>query len=376
MRFKIRKQNLHEERVHVPDWIRKFSYPGWTNVFQLVPNNKSLYPEDLRPDWKTQFNDWNGKILLLAKDGCPTRVIREAVNEGESQPWRYAQQELGDEGGWRTNNRLHRFASVIPGGKLYGSATANMLYDNPGWSRSLPGFYGGPLHEFLKPVLGWVLESMPRVEWVACLGKEAWFLTCMTLGNPSAAERFKEYRESHLPVVGSVGNKRITAFPLYHPAALGNAINEMGDGWQALGAALSGPLDRAVDEKLLTLRATRALTACTTQQQTPPTHRNFDTRNSAAKRHPIVTATLSRRQCRIKFMTGDNLIHVSPEYDSGNTWAKIIAYARSTGCHAQGKDRGEAILGFQEAAKAHLESLMETGRPIPAARRFLFQDVS
>ena len=42
------------------------------------------------------------------------------------------------------------------------------------------------------------------------------------------------------------------------------------------------------------------------------------------------------------------------------------------GCHAQGQDRGEAILGFQEAAKAHLESLMETGRPIPEAFRDKF----
>jgi hypothetical protein len=86
----------------VPNWIREFSYPDWTNVFHIVPNNKNLYPEALRPDWKTQFNDWNSKILLLAKDGCPSDVIREGRDKGESQPWRYAQQELGDKGGWRT----------------------------------------------------------------------------------------------------------------------------------------------------------------------------------------------------------------------------------------------------------------------------------
>lgn len=34
------------------------------------------------------------------------------------------------------------------------------------------------------------------------------------------------------------------------------------------------------------------------------------------------------------------------------------------GCHAHGSDRGEAILRFQEAAIAHLEALLETGRPI------------
>lgn len=42
------------------------------------------------------------------------------------------------------------------------------------------------------------------------------------------------------------------------------------------------------------------------------------------------------------------------------------------GCHAHGKDRGEAVLRFQEAAKAHLEALLETGRPIPRAFRDRF----
>ena len=43
-----------------------------------------------------------------------------------------------------------------------------------------------------------------------------------------------------------------------------------------------------------------------------------------------------------------------------------------SGCHAHGKDRGEALLRFQEAAKAHLETLLETGRPIPVAFRDKF----
>jgi len=49
--------------------------------------------------------------------------------------------------------------------------------------------------------------------------------------------------------------------------------------------------------------------------------------------------------------------------------------AKSTllpGCHAHGHDRGEAIPRFQEAAKAHLETLLETGRPIPPAFRDKF----
>jgi predicted RNase H-like HicB family nuclease len=49
--------------------------------------------------------------------------------------------------------------------------------------------------------------------------------------------------------------------------------------------------------------------------------------------------------------------------------------AKSTllpGCHAHGRDRGEATFRFQQAAKAHLEALLETGRPIPAAFRDKF----
>ncbi len=42
------------------------------------------------------------------------------------------------------------------------------------------------------------------------------------------------------------------------------------------------------------------------------------------------------------------------------------------GCHAHGTDRGEALLRFQEAAKAHLEALLETGRPIPVPFRSKF----
>ena len=42
------------------------------------------------------------------------------------------------------------------------------------------------------------------------------------------------------------------------------------------------------------------------------------------------------------------------------------------GCHAHGRDRGEALLRFQQAAKVHLEALLDTGRAIPPAFRDKF----
>ena len=51
--------------------------------------------------------------------------------------------------------------------------------------------------------------------------------------------------------------------------------------------------------------------------------------------------------------------------DEDGVW--IAKSSLLSGCHAHGRDRGEAALRFQQAAKAHLEALLETGRPIPPA---------
>jgi predicted RNase H-like HicB family nuclease len=56
--------------------------------------------------------------------------------------------------------------------------------------------------------------------------------------------------------------------------------------------------------------------------------------------------------------------------DTNGVW--IAKSKLLPGCHAQGRDRGESILRFQEAAKVHLEALLETGRPIPPAFRDRF----
>lgn len=210
-------------RPQVPDFIRTYEPPdGWTNVFALVPSNPNLYGTE------TLFGDWDGGTLLLAKDGAPTPVIRALRDKGDPQPWRHAQRERGDTGGYRTNESLVAAASSLTGGLLYGSATANLLCDDPKWSRSLPGFYTGPLHDYLARVLKWVLNSMPNVERVICLGEEAWFLTSTVLGHPDVASEFARYRNGCIPLVGSLAEKPVTAFAMYHPAArVSNVAKEM-----------------------------------------------------------------------------------------------------------------------------------------------------
>jgi len=56
--------------------------------------------------------------------------------------------------------------------------------------------------------------------------------------------------------------------------------------------------------------------------------------------------------------------------DEDGVW--IAKSSLLPGCHAHGRDRGEATLRFQQAAKEHLEALLETGRSIPEAFRDKF----
>jgi predicted RNase H-like HicB family nuclease len=64
------------------------------------------------------------------------------------------------------------------------------------------------------------------------------------------------------------------------------------------------------------------------------------------------------------------LSKINLRQDEDNVW--IAKSPLLPGCHAHGRDRGEATLRFQQAAKDHLEALLETGRPIPEAFRDKF----
>lgn len=211
----------------LPDWIRHHSPPEqWTNVFSLPHvHTDRLYATE------TLFGEWGGRTLLLAKDTAPTKEITR---------WEHAERELGDKGGWKTNQWLKEHADSIPGGKLYGSATANLTYNGEGWSRSLPGFYAGPLQDYLTRVLRWVLESMPNVEVVGCLGAEAWFLTTTVLGHPGAARSLREHRNAARSIEGEHAGKRITAFALYHPAARVSNTAKMA-AWSAMTRGAAAP---------------------------------------------------------------------------------------------------------------------------------------
>jgi hypothetical protein len=107
--------------------------------------------------------------------------------------------------------------------------------------------------------------------------------------------------------------------------------------------ALSVSNNVGVDQEAL-LQTRSSLTANTTPQRTQPKPRNYDTRKPVPKHQPVSTATLPRRQCRVQFMVGKKVVHISPEYVSGNTWDKIIAYERSKRGGARVSNGAELII--------------------------------
>jgi len=60
------------------------------------------------------------------------------------------------------------------------------------------------------------------------------------MDNFVAASNFQQYRDSRQPVDGRIGEKKIRAFPLYHPAAR-VSTDLMESGWRALAKNVRSP---------------------------------------------------------------------------------------------------------------------------------------
>ena len=149
--------------VNIPDWIKNFRYEGYTNVFEIIKDCPRFYATE------TLYGDWDAEVLLLAKDAAPAHVIYELFKKEGKDAWRHAQRRLWDKGGVKTNERLDRLVKkFLPelhkdGNLLYGSALANLLFNEPNWSRPLPGIKRGALFTHLGSMLKWVIEEMPNL---------------------------------------------------------------------------------------------------------------------------------------------------------------------------------------------------------------------
>jgi predicted secreted protein len=220
----------------IPDWIKNFRHQGFTNVFELegMDGLERLYATE------TLYGDWDGKVLLLAKDAAPAHVIRNLCAAEGNSGWRHAQRDLGDEKGWRTNERLSMLvAQNLPGIRsLYGSAAAHMMSDNPSWSRALPALHHGPLQTHLMQTLRWVLDEMRNCSAIACLGGDAWRMACNAFGAGKEAKSYTRFRDSETVLEIQHHDRSIGLTCHYHPSARVSNANRQ-RGWVVLSSYLS-----------------------------------------------------------------------------------------------------------------------------------------
>lgn len=188
----------------IPDWIRSFHCPGYTNIFELLPEETKLFCTE------TLFGDWDAPTLLLAKDAAPVDVIQERMAEEDEDPWRHSRRDL-DRMGWRTNEKLVELSQHVLGSKLYGSALAHLLKNDQATSSPLPGFNADPLRGHLRRVLDFVVKEMASLSTIICLGNESWNLVRL-----SFAPGVQRQSPRAFPVSVNAHGKPITVFRMYH----------------------------------------------------------------------------------------------------------------------------------------------------------------
>jgi hypothetical protein len=152
----------------LPTRITEAAVPGYVAAHRLVPGEPRLF------ETESLYGDWGARVLLLAKDFGPTRIVRDRIAAGDPRPYRH-------EPTMRANRQLQRLAGPVEGmGLLYGSALGNLLRDDGQISGALPNRAAAMAYGV--EVVRFVLEHMPARRWVVCLGREAWEVATAALG--------------------------------------------------------------------------------------------------------------------------------------------------------------------------------------------------
>jgi len=207
----------------LPTWLTTFALPGYTNAYSLLPAETRLYGTE------SLYGDWNARILLLAKDFAPSRILRDRITAAHPRPYSH-------EPTLKTNVRLqqltgHLALSPDPTacGLLYGSALASLCRDDGRMSGTLPSRTAALA--FGARVLTFALNHLPCLRAIVCMGEEAWLVTAATLGINAD---WRDSRES----CAIVRVNRISIIAAYHPAAR-VAHAESQRAWEQVSCAIT-----------------------------------------------------------------------------------------------------------------------------------------
>ena len=203
----------------IPDWIRGFTLEGYRNVYELLPHESCLYgAEDL-------YGDWRGDTLILGREHGPVAGVTARIDADERTPF----------GHTRGDSKTELLKQRVMAGKLnqaiwsrecgllYGTAVAGLCRAGARATGTLPKkdealTYGAQV------LSGFVLQQMPNLRQVICLGREAWQVTTRAFevtGRDRAIPSLKPVR-AEVPDEFATKAPHVTLLPLHALGTVGN----------------------------------------------------------------------------------------------------------------------------------------------------------
>lgn len=205
----------------IPSALRRLRARGYRNIFELTDTGR-LYGTE------TMAGDWQGRLLLLSKDFAPSALIERRLRAGERDVW-YHQPD------WPTNRAVAgRLAAN--GVRLDDPRRAGVLFGSVCWLLRADGRTSGPLpagwQRPAREVLAFTLAAMPRLEAVACLGRDSFDFVTGFLGVRADWRRQRDLRRP-------VEARGLAIHALSHPGNLGTLSRLPGAAWAEKQAAVA-----------------------------------------------------------------------------------------------------------------------------------------
>ena len=197
--------------------MRTARVDGYTNIYELLPDEPAVYGTE------TLYGDWAGALLVLAQDFTTDANMRGRIAAGDPTPYHHTPT-------LDTNLRLAQLisGSGYTGGVLYGSALAGLLKHQQNRGDKLTNQraarqYGGR-------VLRFVIDNMPNLAAVACLGSVAWDCACEELYDAKPHPAWQPQLGADPPLTVDVDERRIALFSMSHTSRRGTLNRIRGTG--------------------------------------------------------------------------------------------------------------------------------------------------
>lgn len=181
---------------------------GYTNIYELLPDERAVYGTE------TLYGDWAAALLVLAQDFTTDANMRGRITAGDPTPYHHTPT-------LETNVKLAQLitGSGYTGGVLYGSALAGLLKHQVNRGDKLTNQraarkYGGR-------VLRFVVDNMPNLTAVACLGNVAWDCACEELHDARPHPAWQIQLGADPPLIIEFDGRRIALVSMSHRSRRG-----------------------------------------------------------------------------------------------------------------------------------------------------------